>query len=74
MVIRSLRETRFGVHDELVIVADLALPEDFEPVGRDGEVESFHCMGIAEVETAIAAGEFTVEAALATRESIARRG
>jgi 8-oxo-dGTP pyrophosphatase MutT (NUDIX family) len=74
MVIRSLRETRFGVHDELVIVADLALPEDFEPVGRDGEVESFHCMGIAEVETALAAGEFTVEAALATRESIARRG
>jgi hypothetical protein len=31
-------------------------------------------MGIAEVEAALAAGEFTVEAALATRESIARRG
>jgi 8-oxo-dGTP pyrophosphatase MutT (NUDIX family) len=74
MTIRSLRETRFGVHDELVIVADLALPWDFEPVGRDGEVESFRCMTVAEVGAALDAGEFTVEAALATRESIARRG
>ncbi|MFM7625939.1 MAG: NUDIX hydrolase [Gammaproteobacteria bacterium] len=74
MVIRSLRETRFGLHDELVIVADLALPADFEPVGRDGEVESFRRMSIPEVEAALAAGEFTVESALATRESIARRG
>ena len=74
MAIRSLRETRFGVHDELVIVADLELPADFEPVGRDGEVESFRRMTVAEVEAALAAGEFTVEAALATRESIARRG
>ena len=74
MVIRSLRETRFGVHDELVIVADLALPQGFVPVSRDGEVESFRRMTLAEVEAALAAGEFTVEAALATRESIARRG
>lgn len=73
MVIRSLRETRFGVHDELVIVADLLLPEDFEPVGRDGEVESFRRMTLAEVGAALDAGGFTVEAALATRESIARR-
>lgn len=73
MVIRSLRETRFGVHDELVIVADLGLPEGFEPVGRDGEVESFRRMTVVEVEIALAAGEFTVESALATRESIARR-
>lgn len=73
MAIRSLRETRFGMHDELVIVADLELPADFEPQGRDGEVESFRRMTVAEVEAALAAGEFTVESALATRESIARR-
>lgn len=74
MVIRSVRETTFGVHDELVIVADLVLPQSFEPVGRDGEVSEFLCWSRAEVEAALAGGEFTVEAALALRESMERRG
>ena len=73
MVIRSVRETQFGIHDELVIVADLMLPDTFEPIGRDGEVEEFLCLSRAQVETALDRGEFTVEAALATRESLARR-
>jgi len=73
MIIRSLRETTFGMHDELVIVADLELPLNFEPIGRDGEVSEFLCLSIAEVEAALAAGEFTVEAALALRESLDRR-
>lgn len=73
MVIRSVRETRFGIHDELVIVADLMLPEAFEPIGRDGEVEEFLCLTREQIESALERGEFTVEAALATRESLARR-
>ena len=73
MVIRSLRETTFGLHDELVIVADLVLPADFQPIGRDGEVESFACLDRGAVEAALAAEEFTVEAALAIRESLDRR-
>ncbi|MFZ9882396.1 MAG: NUDIX hydrolase [Phycisphaerales bacterium] len=73
MAIRSLRETTLGLHDELVIVADLVLPADFEPNGRDGEVESFACLDRAAVEAALDGGEFTVEAALATRESLDRR-
>jgi len=73
MIIRSLRETTFGMHDELVIVADLELPLNFEPIGRDGEVSEFLCLSVAEVEAALAAGEFTVEAALALRESLDRR-
>jgi 8-oxo-dGTP pyrophosphatase MutT (NUDIX family) len=74
MVIHSLRETTFGVHDELVIVADLELPQDFEPVGRDGEVSEFLCMSVAEAEAALQRGEFTIEAGLALRESLERRG
>lgn len=74
MVIHSLRETRFGVHDEQVIVADVLLPDEFEPVGRDGEVEEFQCLAPAQVEAALEAGEFTVEAALAMREFLDRRG
>jgi len=74
MVIRSLRETTFGVHDELVIVADLDLPQDFEPAGRDGEVSEFLCLSASAAESALDRGEFTVEAALALRESLERRG
>lgn len=73
MVIRSLRETQFGVHDELVIVADLELPQSFTPEGRDGEVAEFLCLELSELQAALARGEFTVEAALAMRESLERR-
>jgi 8-oxo-dGTP pyrophosphatase MutT (NUDIX family) len=74
MVIRSVRETTFGVHDELVIVADLDLPQQFEPAGRDGEVSEFLCLSVDEAEAALDRGEFTIEAALALRESLERRG
>lgn len=74
MVIRSVRETQFGIHDQQVIIADIELPLAFTPEGRDGEVEEFLCLSPAEVITALARGEFTVEAALATRESLERRG
>ncbi|MFZ9477284.1 MAG: NUDIX hydrolase [Steroidobacteraceae bacterium] len=73
MVIRSLRETRYGVHDELVIVADILLPDGFEPSGRDGEVQEFMCLPTEAVRDALERGEFTVEAALATREWLQRR-
>ena len=73
MFIRSLRETRFGMHDERVIVADALLPDDFQPTGRDGEVEEFLRMTRSEVEAALAGGEFTVEAALAMREFLDRK-
>lgn len=74
MVIRSVRETQFGVHDQLVIIADIPLPAGFVPEGRDGEVEEFLCLSPAEVSAALARGEFTVEAALATQDSLERRG
>jgi 8-oxo-dGTP pyrophosphatase MutT (NUDIX family) len=73
MVIHSLRETQFGVHDEQVIVADVLLPDDFEPSGRDGEVEEFLCLAAGDVQAALDAGEFTVEAALAMQEFLDRR-
>lgn len=74
MVIRSVRETQFGIHDQQVIIADIELPLSFTPEGRDGEVEEFLCLSPDEVIGALSQGEFTVEAALATRESLERRG
>lgn len=70
--LRSVRETRFGLHDERVIVADILLPESFVPLGRDGEVEHFICMRRDEIEAALARGEFTVEAGLSMREFLER--
>jgi len=74
VIIRSLREATFGIHDQQVIVADLVLDERFEPVGRDGEVQEFLCLEANAVRAALDGGEFTVEAALATRECLERRG
>jgi 8-oxo-dGTP pyrophosphatase MutT (NUDIX family) len=74
VIIHSLREATFGIHDQQVIVADLVLDEFFEPVGRDGEVEEFLCLEAKAVRSALEGGEFTVEAALATRECLERRG
>lgn len=74
VIIRSLREATFGIHDQQVIVADLLLDERFEPVGRDGEVQEFLCLDADAVRAALDDGEFTVEAALATRECLERRG
>ena len=74
MVIRSVRETQFGIHDQQVIIADIALPLAFTPEGRDGEVEEFLCLSADEVIGALSRGEFTVEAGMATRESLERRG
>jgi 8-oxo-dGTP pyrophosphatase MutT (NUDIX family) len=70
--LHSVRETRFGLHDERVIVADVALPEGFVPLGRDGEVEQFLCMRREEVEAALERHEFTVEAGLSMREFLDR--
>jgi len=74
VIIHSLREATFGVHDQQVIVADLVLEESFQPEGRDGEVEEFLCLEPDAVRAALDNGEFTVEAALATRECLERRG
>lgn len=70
--LRSVRETRYGLHDECVIVADILLPAGFVPLGRDGEVEQFLCMTRAEAGDALERGEFTVEAAISLREFLER--
>lgn len=45
-----------GLSDDTLFVYDVALPPDFEPVNRDGEVEAFACLPIPEVLARLAAG------------------
>lgn len=72
-VLHSLRPLRHGFHDELLLCADLLLPDTFTPECRDGEVAGFTCMTAAEAAAALAAGEFSVEAGLVLGEWLARR-
>ncbi len=68
----SLRPIRHGIHDEIILCADLPLPEDFTPVCQDGEVAGFLLMSRNEVQGALADGEFSVEAGLVVRDWLAR--
>jgi len=72
--VRSLRRISHGVHEEIVLCADLLLPPDFIPHCQDGEVQAFYCMTPAEVATALAGDEFSTEAALVTRDWLCRAG
>lgn len=70
--VTSLRTLRHGVHDEVILCADLPLPEGFRPTCQDGEVAEFMCMDRAAVSGAILDGEFSVEAGLVVRDWLAR--
>ncbi len=72
--LHSLRRIRHGVHDEIVLCADLLLPADFVPRCQDGEVQEFYCMTPAEAGEALAGGEFSVEAGLVTTDWLHRTG
>ena len=63
-----------GTLSERVHVFDVHLPPGTRPLNRDGEVERFETRPIALVLASIERGEFTVEAALATLDSLKRRG
>ena len=62
-----------GMLSEFVQVFDVALPPGTRAVNQDGEVARFSARAPAAVIAAIEQGEFTVEAALATIESLLRR-
>lgn len=53
-----------GLHDEVLQVFRLDLPEDFRPRNQDGEVSEFLCLSPAEALARCQAGEFTRDAAV----------
>lgn len=52
-----------GIHDELLCVFELRLPEDFVPFNRDGEVAGFVCLQPHELVERLLDDVFTVDAA-----------
>jgi hypothetical protein len=69
---RSRRPLRHGVHDELLLCADLQTSDNYTPVCQDGAVSEFLCMTRAEVQAALATGEFSVEAGLVVADWLSR--
>jgi 8-oxo-dGTP pyrophosphatase MutT (NUDIX family) len=69
-----LTEIEQGVQAEQLFVFDLVLPDDFVPRAEDGEVGEHLHVTPAEVLRAIAAGEMTMDASIATLECALRRG
>jgi 8-oxo-dGTP pyrophosphatase MutT (NUDIX family) len=73
--LRSKHEVEVGLHNEVVFLHDLILPESFIPQNQDGEVERFECVPIAEMVSRLAnPAEFTVDAALVIIDCLLRRG
>ena len=64
--LRVARDIPEGLQLEEVSVYDLALPAGLTPHNQDGEVHSFTLMPLAQALAHAAAGDMTVDAALAT--------
>ncbi len=65
--IRSRRIEPEGLHDEVLHVYALELPEGFEPCNRDGEVSEFVCLSPAQLGQRLDAGEFSPYAEMVIR-------
>ncbi|MEO8188190.1 MAG: DUF4743 domain-containing protein [Burkholderiaceae bacterium] len=63
-----------GMQSEVIHTFDTSLPPGFHPHNRDGEVDAIERRKVEDVISAIERDEFTLESALVTLESIARRG
>ncbi|WP_423197652.1 NTP pyrophosphohydrolase including oxidative damage repair enzymes [Cupriavidus sp. H19C3] len=73
-VIEVLREIPEGVQWEHVFVYDLALPADFVPYNRDGEVAEHRRIAPAALLAIMADRAMTVDATLVTLDALRRRG
>lgn len=73
--VRCKRETEEGLHNEVIFVHDIILPETFVPQHHDGEVAAFECVPIADLPAVLEnPSQFTVDAALVIVDCLLRRG
>ena len=72
--IYSLRPVNRGVHNEILYIFDIVLPEDFQPANQDGEVAGFELMDIPTLLDAMLGGHMMHDAQLVTIEACRRYG
>ncbi len=75
-VVRCKREVDEGLHNEIIFVHDIILPESFVPNNQDGEVTEFTCTSIADLKKHLEtqSDDFTVDAAVVALDCLIRRG
>lgn len=61
--VRTRRPEPQGWHDEVLLVYNLEIPDAFQPINQDGEVQAFACLDPDQVVSGIQAGDFTADAA-----------
>lgn len=72
--IYSLRPVNRGVHNEILYIFDIVLPEGFQPANQDGEVAGFELMDIPTLLDAMLGGHMMHDAQLVTIEACRRYG
>ena len=74
--VRCKRAVDEGLHNEIIFVHDIVLPESFNPANQDGEVAEFTSLPIAELLRRLETepGDFTVDAVLVILDCLIRRG
>ena len=73
-VLRLQRSISEGLQWEDLHVFDLALPSDWRPFNRDGEVAEFECMAVERALELARQGEMTIDATLVTLDFAERHG
>ncbi|MDO4435841.1 MAG: DUF4743 domain-containing protein [Cardiobacteriaceae bacterium] len=74
-----MREMRYqalgaiGVRDDVMLVFDVQLPEDFTPVNHDGEVETFYCVPADEAWQLASGSDFKLNSAVCTLDFLQRQ-
>jgi 8-oxo-dGTP pyrophosphatase MutT (NUDIX family) len=71
---RVRRPVPEGLQSEIIYAFDTSLPPGSHLQNRDGEVDAIEPRKVDDAVAAIERDEFTLESALATLESVARRG
>ncbi|MFM7461174.1 MAG: DUF4743 domain-containing protein [Burkholderiales bacterium] len=73
--VRCKQKVEEGLHNEVIFVHDLILPDSFVPTPQDGEVESFECVPVADLLKRLERpSQFTIDSALVIVDCLIRRG
>lgn len=69
---RAVGRYGFGVRDDVMLMFDVELPADFEPVNQDGEAAAFYCVPLDKALCCAASDEFKLNSAVATLDFLTR--
>ena len=73
-LIHSLRPVSRGIHNEILHIFDIVLPESVRPENQDGEVAGFELMNVSQIIETMLSQTMMHDAQLVTLEALKRYG